>query len=58
MFLFLRFLSSMQDEEGQTLVEYALLLALIAIVTIGILIVLGEQVNNTFSEVTSAIQGS
>ena len=46
------------DDEGQTLVEYALLLALIAIVCIAILVVLGREVSSTFSEITSGLQGS
>jgi pilus assembly protein Flp/PilA len=46
------------DEEGQTLVEYALLLALIAIVVIAVLILLGQEVCTTFNEITSGISGS
>ena len=42
-------------KKGQGLVEYALILVLIAIVVIVILSFLGGQVNNTFSTVTSAI---
>jgi pilus assembly protein Flp/PilA len=42
-------------EEGQALVEYALLLSLIAIVSIGVLTLLGTQVSTIFSEVNSAI---
>jgi len=40
-----------QDEEGQTLVEYGLLLALIAIVVIAALIVLGPLISTIFSSV-------
>ena len=40
-----------RDEEGQTLVEYGLLLALIAIVVIVALIFLGPIVSNIFSNV-------
>ena len=39
------------DEEGQTLVEYGLLLALIAIVVIAALIVLGPIVSGIFNSV-------
>ncbi|RMG92645.1 MAG: Flp family type IVb pilin [Chloroflexi bacterium] len=42
-------------EEGQGLVEYALLLTLIALVVIGILLTLGPNVANVFSRVTSAM---
>ena len=37
-----------RDEEGQTLVEYGLLLALIAIVVIAVLIILGPTVSGIF----------
>lgn len=42
-------------EEGQGLVEYALILVLIAIVVIGVLTFLGQQASETFSEVGSAL---
>jgi pilus assembly protein Flp/PilA len=45
-------------EEGQGLVEYALILVLIAIVVIGILTVLGNQVSNVFSQINSGLEGS
>lgn len=38
-------------EEGQALVEYALLLALIAVVSIAILTLLGQNVSRIFSKV-------
>jgi pilus assembly protein Flp/PilA len=42
-------------EEGQALVEYALLLSLIAVVSIGILTALGTSVSSIFSGVNSAL---
>ena len=42
-------------EEGQALVEYALLLSLIAIVSIGILVALGTNVSTIFSNITQNI---
>jgi len=42
-------------EEGQALVEYALLLALIAIVSIAVLTVLGHQVSKIFSKISSKL---
>jgi pilus assembly protein Flp/PilA len=42
-------------EEGQGLVEYALILVLIAIVVIGILTFLGGQVSEVFSEISSGM---
>jgi pilus assembly protein Flp/PilA len=48
--------SALRDrEEGQALVEYALLLSLIAVVSIGILTALGQSVSGIFSQVNSAL---
>jgi len=44
------------QEEGQGLVEYALILVLVAIIVIAILMVLGPQIGNVFSRVTSGLQ--
>lgn len=40
------------------MVEYALILVLIAIVVIAILALLGNQVSGVFSRITSALGGS
>jgi pilus assembly protein Flp/PilA len=42
-------------EEGQGLVEYALILVLVAIVVIVVLGLLGDQVSTVFSNITSAL---
>jgi len=42
-------------EEGQGLVEYALILVLIAIVVIGILTILGQKVSQVFSKINSGL---
>lgn len=42
-------------EEGQGLVEYALILVLVAIVVIVILALLGPSIANIFSSIISAI---
>ena len=42
-------------EKGQGLVEYALILVLVAIVVIGILLLLGPVVGNVFSEIVEYI---
>jgi pilus assembly protein Flp/PilA len=42
-------------EEGQGLVEYALILVLIAIVVIGILTLLGSRVSQVFSEINEGL---
>jgi pilus assembly protein Flp/PilA len=45
-------------EEGQGLVEYALILVLVAIVVIAILTLLGPQIANIFSRITSGMSGT
>jgi len=47
--------SFFQREEGQGLVEYALILVLIAIVVIGILTLLGNKVSQVFSNINSGL---
>jgi pilus assembly protein Flp/PilA len=44
-----------QEEEGQTLVEYGLLISLIALVVIAILSILGNRIKNTFNTAANAI---
>jgi len=41
----------MPREEGQGLVEYALILVLVAIVVIAILLILGPAIGNVFSNI-------
>jgi pilus assembly protein Flp/PilA len=43
-------------EKGQGLVEYALILVLIAIVVLIIMGLLGNQVSTIFSQITSALR--
>lgn len=43
------------QEEGQGLTEYAIILALVALVVIAILILLGPQVANLYSRVTNGL---
>jgi pilus assembly protein Flp/PilA len=50
-----RFQSLMADERGQGMVEYALILVLIAVVVIVVLIVLGNQIQNAFCNISGAI---
>lgn len=49
-----------KSRKGQTLVEYALILAFVSIVAISVLIRLGSAVKSVFSTITSqvAIAGS
>ncbi|MES2310543.1 MAG: Flp family type IVb pilin [Verrucomicrobiota bacterium] len=46
------------SKKGQTLVEYALILAFIAIVAITVLRALGTQVKSKFSQISSALQSA
>ncbi len=46
-----------RDEEGQGMVEYALILVLIAIVVIVILTTVGKRVNNVFSNISNGLSG-
>ena len=45
------------DERGAAMVEYGLLLALIAVIAIAALTVLGNNVSSKFSSVGSAVGG-
>jgi pilus assembly protein Flp/PilA len=42
-------------EEGQALVEYALILGLVSVVTIALLSALGNDIGSVLSKVTSAL---
>ena len=55
-----RALRRMKSKKGQTLVEYALILAFISVVAISVLIALGNQVKSVFTTITSqlAVAGS
>jgi Flp pilus assembly pilin Flp len=44
-----------KSKKGQTLVEYALILAFISVVAIAVLIALGNQVKGVFSTITSQV---
>jgi pilus assembly protein Flp/PilA len=48
-------LAHSEDEEGQGMVEYALILVLIAVVVIIVLILLGNQVKNVFSNISAGL---
>jgi len=53
-------LSTRQRKRGQTLVEYALILAFISVVAISVLVRLGATIKSVFSTVTNqlAVAGS
>jgi pilus assembly protein Flp/PilA len=43
------------SERGQGLVEYSLIIALVAIVVIAILVLMGPQIGNIFSNITNGL---
>ena len=45
----------LKSRKGQTLVEYALILAFISVVAISVLLSLGDTVKGTYSKVTSVL---
>lgn len=47
-----------RDQSGQSVVEYALILALVSMVMVVILLALGNQITNTFSNVVAILVGS
>jgi len=49
---------SLHSNQGQTLVEYALILMLIAMVVIFVLMGLGQTVNSTYSKINSGVVGA
>lgn len=51
-----RFLEVLRDEEGATMVEYALMLALIAVVCITVVKTLGTTVQDKFQKSSDALQ--
>jgi pilus assembly protein Flp/PilA len=56
--MFKKLISFFKDEEGATMVEYALMLALIAAVCVGIVTTLGGTSQTTFTSVDSAMTAS
>jgi len=47
-----------KDTQGQDLVEYALVAALVSVAAIATLPVMGNTVSNVFSKVTSTLQSA
>jgi pilus assembly protein Flp/PilA len=47
-----------KDESGATAIEYGLIAALIAVVIIGVLTTVGNNLNDTFVEVRDGLQGA
>jgi pilus assembly protein Flp/PilA len=49
--------SMLRNERGQGLTEYALIIALVAIVAVAALTLLGGQVGNIFGNITTELGG-
>lgn len=45
-----------QDESGQDIAEYAVMLAVILVIVVGTVRLIGSNANNVFSNVASAVQ--
>jgi pilus assembly protein Flp/PilA len=50
--------SWMQEEKGASMVEYALLVVLIAIIALIAVRFAGQEVSSTFSEIGSGLEGA
>jgi pilus assembly protein Flp/PilA len=46
------------DEDGQAMTEYGLILALVAVVVIGVLILMGEQLGIIFNNILAGLRGT
>ena len=53
--MFQKLINFFKDEEGATMVEYALMLALIAIICIGAVTIVGQQAELTFDSSGQAL---
>jgi pilus assembly protein Flp/PilA len=51
-------LAAYGSQRGQGMVEYALILVLVSIVVIVVLLTMGHQINNVFSNIVVALGGS
>ena len=50
-----KLMQPLKRQEGQGMVEYALILVLVSIVVIVILLTMGNQIKNVFSNVVAAL---
>jgi pilus assembly protein Flp/PilA len=46
------------EEEGQAMIEYALILALVSVVAIGTLTLIGPEITRLLGQVLTALQGA
>ena len=45
-----------EDEQGQDIAEYAVMLAVILVIVVGTVRLIGSNANNVFSQVASSVQ--
>ena len=45
-----------QEEQGQDIAEYAVMLAVILVIVVGTVRLIGSNANNVFSQVASSVQ--
>lgn len=53
-----KFVQMLKDENGQGMVEYGLILGLIAIAAVTVLVALGGKINNIFTKADSALSSA
>ena len=51
------FMKALRNEKGQGLTEYALIIALVAIVAVAALTLLGGQIDSIFGNITTELGG-
>lgn len=51
-----RLMQLWNDEQGQDIAEYAVMLAVILVIVVGTIRLIGSNANNVFSQVGSSIQ--
>jgi pilus assembly protein Flp/PilA len=54
-FLLAKFGIALRDEDGQGLIEYVLIAALISIAAIGAIVLIGPQITERFTDVNDAL---
>jgi pilus assembly protein Flp/PilA len=52
-----RLMTWVRREEGQTLVEYALIVGLVSIAAIVVMVLMGTEIGNVFTKITTELGG-
>lgn len=52
------FMQFIKEEDGATMVEYAILVALISVVAIATIVLIGEEVNTSFETVETELSAA